>query len=371
LVVLDPVDLDDGVTSTEHGDWLWNKIQESGKWHLLPRLEAEKKLGEFGWDASNSCHEFQCAFDAGSTLLADYVLFGTVTALDGIYAYSFNIIHVPTSQVVASEVGEVRRSPVSPGASGEDSLRAKLAAFASGLDPSRFDKSRTISRGLLAVVDLSVESPESRVLAERVETHVRAARHYDLMSQTELDELLSAMNISLAATEPTDSSMVALGARLKVAYLVQSTLSSGPRGNTMELALFDVSGKHRIRDLSSRPTKDFRDILQLEPRFLASLKARPDGPLVAQDPKATHGPRSVWKRTLFSALGISAATGLGILAYSTRREADGAHARAESAYSAESASEWKSQVEDKDRETLAYGSLAALTLGASITLWAF
>lgn len=373
LVLFDPVDLDGGRADSGFGDFLRGKLLASGKWRVGSRMEMEKKLGEFGWDPAKTCHEFQCGFDAGNVLLTDYVLFGTITSVAGIYAYSFNLLHVPTSQVVASEVGNVPRNP---GKGGDDPLLAKLAAFASGLDPARLDKSKALNRALMAVVDLNAESVESRVLAERVGTHVYASRHYDLMSQTELHELLSAMNISLAAAGNTDSSMLALGNRLNVAYLVQSQLSPGPRGNAMALTLFDVAGKHRIRAWSLAPTQDFQDILHLEKRFFTTLlnqpmPGQPENPLAAQNTRARHGSHSVWKRGFFSAAGITLATGLTYLAYSTRQEANGAHMRAESAYSAESALGFKQKVRDEDRLTLLYGSLAALTLGASVTLWTF
>lgn len=360
LAILDPVDVATGRVMPMYGDLLRAKLLGTGKFGPLTRQAMEKKLKEFNWEADKPCHEFQCGFDAGNILLSEYVLFGSVTALDGIYAYTLNLLHVPSSQVIASEAGDVSRNPFR---GGDDPLNARLTAFISQLDPAHLEKSRVASRGLMAVLDLNAGSPESRVLAERVGTHVYASRKYDLMSQMELQELLTAMSISISGISPNDSGMIALGTRLNVAYLVQSKLTQDADGRRLDLALFDVAGKRRIRDWSSKPTREFQGILQLENRFFTTLTEK--------NGLKTSQPSSHWQTTLLSLIGIAAATGLATLAYTAHQDANGDYGRAEAAYSLESGQVWKKQAKDKDQRTVLFGSLAALSLGLSVTLWAF
>ncbi len=264
LAILDPVDIAAEKSVPPYGDELRTQAVAAGRFAPIPRIQMEKKMAEFNWDATTPCHEFQCAFDAANLLLSEYVLFGTVTPLDGIYAYTFNLLHIPTGQVVLSQAGDVARSP---GAGGDLPLKAKLAAFISGIDPMHLDLAQKTSLGLMAVIDLSPETPESRVLSERVAAHVHASRHYDLMGSKELQELMIAMEIPIGAIATTDSGMIGLGTRLNVAYLVHSKLSEDPQGMRLDLALFDIAGKRRIRDWPSHSQRGFQDILHVENRF--------------------------------------------------------------------------------------------------------
>lgn len=367
LAILDPVDVAANQALPLFGDILRTGAQASGKFAPIPRAAMESKMKEFGWDANTVCHEFQCGFDAASMLLSEYVLFGTITPLDGIFAYTFNLMHVPTGQVVRAEAGDVSRNP---GEGGDAPLKAKLSAFAASLNPSQLDLSRKTSRGLMAVVDLSPESPESRVLSERVSTHVNASRRYDLMSRKELQELLAAMKISLHDIETSDSGMIALGTRLNVAYLVHSKLGKDSQGMRLDLALFDIAGKRRIRDWPSNAKRDFQEILHHENRFFTTLNG-PTKDVVARSVRKAGAHRSSWHRGLWSAAGISAAIGLGAYALILRKDANGAYDRAESAYSAQSAQAFKAEAQKKDQQALWMGGLAALSLGASIVVWTF
>lgn len=369
LALLDPVDIVAGRTIPGCGDFLRARFQAVGKLQPISRGEMEKKLAEYNWPASKACHEFQCGFDAGNVLLAKYVFFGTVTALGGLYAYTFNILYVPTGRIISSEVGDVPRNPQS---GGDEPLKARLAAYVSGLDPARFDTSRITSRGLMAVVDLSAATPESRVLTERVDTHIYASRLYDLMSPLELQELLSAMNISPATTEATDSGMMALGTKLNVAYLIQSKVIQTAGGTGLDLTLFDVAGKRRIRDWPSKPTQDFEDILHFENRFFATLTGKSEATTARNMLKHdAPRPRSHWKQSLISVVGISAGAGLATLAFTSNQKANRDHVRAEAAYSVESAKSWQRDTKTQDVRTALFGSLAILSLGATVIVWTF
>lgn len=369
IAVLDPVNLSDGRSDFRNGDFLRARLSQAGRFNPMPGRNMAEKLKEFDWNGGENCHEFQCGFDAGNVLLTDYVLFGTITSLDRLYAFTFNVLHVASGKVLRSEVGDVPRRAA---AGGEEPLQARLEAFISGLDPASFRKAELFSRGLMAVVDLSPVSPESRVLSERITTHVNASRQYDLMSQSELRELLAAMEIRLGSLQTTDSGMIALGTRLNAAYLVHSKLIPEAGGTRLDLALFDVAGKRRIRDWPAKATRNFQDLLNMEHRFFTTLVDPRTEPLSGAGPAT--GPkkqRSPWTRGALSAIGVTATAGLATLAVSMRKDADAAFDRAESAHSRDSGEKWKRKAEENDRRALLYGSLSALTLGASIAVWTF
>lgn len=371
LAILDPVDLSQVKPLPQAGDALRSAALEAGRFRLLPGAESEAKLQEFKWNAGRPCHEFQCAFEAGNALMAEYILFGTLTPLEGLSAYTINVLDARTGKVVESAAGHAQRDPDDPGT---DPSLAHLAAFAAALDPSRFAADPKAGQGLIAVLDGNPGSSESRVVAERIGTHVHSFRTHDLMGQTELRELVDAMSIPLDSLALSDSGLIVLGARLNVACLVRSKLHQGPQGRRLELALFDIAGKRRVRSWTSSPSRDFREILRFESRFFQTLRHWPDGAEGEgggmQAGKGMTKGRTRWGRAVLGLAGLSAAGGFGAMAYASNRKADKAYRRAESVLSPE-AGAWKRRTEAEDRNTMIFGTLATLVLGASITLWSF
>ncbi len=368
LAILDPVDLSQAKPLPQAGEFLRNAFSKGERFRPLSGAETEAKLRVYKWNTGRPCHEFQCAFEAGNVLMAEYILFGTLTPLDGLTAYSFNVLDTQTGRVVESMVGHASRSPLEPGS---DPSLEHLAAFAASLDPSRFAAEPKAGQGLIAVLDGNPGSPESRVIAERIGTHVHGFRTHDLMGQAELKELVDAMGIPLGSLAASDTGLIALGARLNVASLVRSKLEQGERGRRLELALFDIAGKRRVRSWTSSPSRDFRDILQFESRFFQTLRHWPEATGGGSDGGRTAAKgESRWGRTLLGLAGLTAAGGLGVAAYASNRKADAAYRRAETSLSHDAAT-WKKRTEAADRNTMIFGSLAALTLGASVTVWSF
>lgn len=368
LAILDPVDLSGEKALPEAGEALRKAARKAGRFQTLPGPETAAKLREFAWNSGRPCHEFQCAFEAGNVLMADYVLFGTLTPLEGISAYTFHLLAYRTGRVVEAVVGHVAGGAREPGG---DPALARLADVAAALDPARLDSRPRPGRGLIAVLDGNPGSVASRALAERAGAHIHEAGAHDLMGQAELRELVDAMGIPLATLAGSDSGLLVLGARLNLACLVQSKLEQEPRGQRLELALFDIAGKRRVRSWTSQPTRDFQEILRFESRFFATLRDWPEGggDGFPQGGVAAKG-RTRWGRTVLGLAGMTAAGGLGTLAYASRRKANAAYRKAESS-PGPAADTWKRRTETEDRTTVIYGTLAALTLGASLTVWSF
>lgn len=368
LAILDPVDLSVEQSLPQPGHVLRSAAGRSARFQVCSGLEIARKLMDFDWNGGRPCHEFQCAFDAGNILMADYILYGSLTPLKGIHAFSFNILDTRSGKVVHSTVGHVPRQSRD---SGGAVLRSHLAEFAGGLDPQGFRKPERPTRGVIALVDLGEESTESRVLIERLGTRIEAIRSHDLMSQVELRELLAAMDLPLPASAASDSGMIELGSRLKVAYLMASDLGRMNEGLRLELALFDIAGKRRVHGWSSRPSGEYLDILETESRAFRTLEEMTRSGWNGGRTEAARGTGFPWVRSLLTVAGLAAAGGMGTLAYALHEEADQAYQEAEASMSPQASRSWKRKTEEKDFGAVLFGSLAALTFTASVTLWAF
>ena len=143
------------------------------------------------------------------------------------YTFTFNLVHVPTSQVVWSRVGEVRKRQLgTPSAA----MEVALTQLARDLGPDQVRTGRREKRGLLTVLDLSAAgSTPSRIMAERVATHLYASRNYDIMGRKEMEELLAALDINKAELVPSDSGIYKLGGKMDVTHLVYSRLVTATR----------------------------------------------------------------------------------------------------------------------------------------------
>lgn len=365
LAVFDPLNLHNQSPDAEFGDFLRKAFVEHPKWRLIPKDTVVARFKDYKMDASAACHEFQCSFDAGNVLAAEYVLFGSITPWGDLYAYTLNITHVRSSQVVWSRVGEVLRKQMgSPAAA----VEASLAQIIDDLDPEEMDTRRGLRRGLLTVLDLSpAGGTPSRVMAERVATHLYASRNFDIMSRRELEELLAALEVKKNGIAATDSSIFGLGGKMDITHLVYSRLtgkgSAGKGGEQfhLQLALYDIASGKKVRDWPSQPTNDFRKILEFENKFFASLFKLPEYDN-ARDTEAGWSPALTYGGV---GLGLALSTVFGLLAYSAWQEADQDYAEFRGARSRESALASKEKVEENDRKALVFSGLGGLSLAGA------
>jgi hypothetical protein len=311
-------------------------------------------------DTRVTCHEFQCAFDAGNILSAEFVLFWSVTGIDELYTYTLNLVHVPTSQTVWSKVGDIRKRQLG---SPSGALEASLVQLADWLGPDKVRTGRREKLGQLTVLDLSAAgSTPARVMAERVTTHLYASRNYDIMGKKELDELLAALGIDKAAFLPSDSSIYAIGGKMGISHLVYSRLLATRGGGLqLRLALYDIAERKLVRERLSQSTQDFRKLLQFEESFFSSLFRLPG----SEDGGAPPVPRPRWTWA-GAGTSLAFAAACGYLSLTSGREADRAYARFQSqAGSRESAEVLKAKVEEKDRGSLVWGVLAGAGLAGA------
>jgi hypothetical protein len=360
LAVLDPVDLHLMTADPDWGDFMRRSFAANPSWKVLARDSMMTKLQDYGVDTRVACHEFQCAFDAGNILSAEFVLFWSVTGLDELYAYTLNLVHVPTSQTVWSKVGDIRKRQLG---SPSGALEASLAQLADWLGPDKVRTGRREKLGQLTVLDLSAAgSTPARAMAERVATHLYASRNYDIMGKKELDELLSALGINKAAFLPSDSSIYAIGGKMGISHLVYSRLLATRNGGLqLRLALYDIAARKLMRERLSQSTQDFRKLLQFEESFFSSLFRMPGSEAGGAPPQPK--PRWTWAGAGTS---LAFAAVCGYFSYAAAKDADREYARFQTqAGSRESAEGLRAKVQDKDRSSLVWGVMGGIGLAGA------
>lgn len=365
VAVLDPVNLGSQAPSPGWGGSIRRILSGLPAWKVVPKDSMETKLREYRIDPAAPCHEFQCAFDAGNVLLSEFVLFATVTPVGPWHTYTLNLVHIPASQVVVSRAGEVRTgSGAHPGRALEGALHDLLSA----IEPATLRTAKRAKKGLITVLELGPGLAASRVLADRLTTHLYGTRTFDIMTQHEQKELLAALEIDKSRFVPSDSSLQWLGGRMGVSHLLSSRLVPlvpASAGYRMGLALYDVSAGRKLREWPAQSQDDFRKLLLTEEKFFSGLSDLFDP---AHDPEAVKAARSGrgWYPAA-TGLGMALAAAAAAGAWYADRDSDRQYALYRQALSNRSAAGYRERVEARDLEARALGG-AALALLALSTL---
>ncbi|MDB5102936.1 MAG: hypothetical protein JWP91_625 [Fibrobacteres bacterium] len=359
MAIMDPIDLHTQKIDVEWGEFLRKSFSANPNWKIIPRDTLVSKFKDYKLDTRNPCHEFQCAFDAGNILSAEFVMFGSVTSMDDLYAFTLNLVHVPTSQTVWSRVGEIRKRQLGTPSS---AMEATLAQIAGDLGPDQVRTGRRDKRGLLTVLDLSAAgSTPSRIMAERVATHLYASRNYDIMGKKEMEELLTALDINKGAFNPTDTGIYLLGGKMDITHLVYSRLLATKSGGLqLQLALYDIAARKKVREWPSQETMDFRKLLEFEDKFFSSLFKLPEY-------DGGSGAISSGRQWTWAGAGLSLALGaaFGYLSYAASQDADREYERFQAARSRETAESRQTKVQDKERSSVVYGVMGGLGLAGA------
>jgi hypothetical protein len=307
IAVLEFVDLTDNGQKPEVTDLMRKSLTGSGKWSVLARDSVAKRLGEFNINPHQSCNNPQCSFDIGNVVQAEFVLFGTSSPLASVQAVTLKLLHIPTAKIVWTNVlegegpteGERLRNLERPFAAVAD----EISRIKPVLDKSRHGKT-------LAVIDLSENSQQSRAFFERVCTRIYGNQSFDLMSPTELTELLTALEINKYSVVPSLENMIGLGQKLGVSNLLYSRLYRDGRSYIYRLAMYDVTGKALVLELPPQPSEDLIKLLDYEKVFFNTLFSKEkDAPKTAVVKDGGKSNKALW--ISLGVLGI----GGGVAAY--------------------------------------------------------
>jgi hypothetical protein len=397
--VLDPVNLSDNKPDAAAGRALRKALARNPRWNVVPGDSAARMLKATGLSPDSACVEFQCAFDAGNALQTEFVLFGTSTSLPELRAFTLDLVHVPSSQVVWTRVGEIpskrAKGAVNPERDADSSglvVEGALPSVVDELDPLALDLRKKPTLGSLGIMDAGRPSAHSRVALHRALSFAYASRAYDLIGPTEMEAQLSALGIrggpeasapatgsgassglggsgNMGATAYLHDDMLSLGSAMDVRYLLWTKVNHDGPGFAVDLALYDVSGRKTLRYWPAGDTADFKSALRTEDRFLSVLGAHAPKPAPAA-PVASGNLRTVGKVV---AIATAAAVGIsfGILAYQKKQSADSDYQRFQEAQSEQEASQAQKNVEAQDSDARAYGIAGGLSLALGAAVWAF
>ena len=309
MAVLDLVDLADNSPKPEVSEALRNALSAHGTWSIIARDTVSKRLSEFNINPRQGCNNPQCGFDIGNVVQAEYVVFGTTTPLAGAgaEAVTLKLLHIPTAKIVWTKVLEGQ------GSTEAERMRALDQAFAAGAgEMAKISPDiRKAKHGRsLAVIDLSENSAQSRAFFERVCTRVYGNPAYDIMSPTELAELLTALEINKYSVAPSMENMIGLGQKLGVSNLLYSRLYRDGRSYVYRLAMYDVTGKSLVLELPPQPSENLIKLLDYEKVFFNTLFSKE----TAAPPIASVKEGSKSNRALWISLGVLGIGG-GVAAY--------------------------------------------------------
>jgi len=307
IAVLDLVDLTDNTQKPEISDALRAALSAGGGWAVLPRDSVSKRLGEFNINPRQGCNNPQCGFDIGNVVQAEYVVYGTATPLASVEAVSLKLLHIPTARIIWTKVLEAEGTT---DADRQRSLEKAFAACTAEIAKLKPDLDKTKHGKSLAVFDLSENSPQSRAFFERVCTRIYGNPAYDLMSPTELAELLSALEINKYSVTPSLENMIGLGQKLGVSSLLYSRLYRDGRSYVYRLAMYDVTAKSLVLELPPQPSEDLIKLLDYEKVFFNTLfNKEKEAPATAAVKDGSKSNKALW--ISLGVLGI----GGGVAAY--------------------------------------------------------
>jgi hypothetical protein len=312
IAVLDLVDLGENQVRPEASDVLRKALEAGGNWSVINRDSVVKKLTEFNINPHQGCNNPQCGFDVGNVVQADYVVYGTFSTLGLVQAVTLKLLNIATAKIVWTRVGEVQgfTDPER-----QRSMERLSATIASELSQTRNEPDKSHHGKSLAVIDLSENSPQSRVFFERVCTRIYGNPNYDLMSPTELGELLTALEINKYSIVPSLENMIGLGQKLGVSGLLYSRLYRDGKSYIYRLAMYDVTGKALVLELPPQPSEDLLKLLDYEKVFFNTLFSKDvGGPVAASSAPAAIKDGGKSNKALWISLGVLGVGG-GIAAY--------------------------------------------------------
>ncbi len=269
MAVLDLVDLQDNQIKAEPSDWLRKSLATMNAFVVMPKDSMVKKLGEFNVKPEQACNNSQCSFDAGNYLQSDFILYGTYSSLAGIDAVTLKLLYVPKAIIAWTWVGEISTESVEGGMAGI--WERRFSGLAKILNTANLVLEKPKEHKTLAVIDLSEQSYLSRVFSERLGTRISGFAKYDIISPSELADLLTAMEINKFSITPSPENMVGLGMKLAVSNLVYSRFYRDGKSFLCRLSIYDIDKRVALLEMPPKPTENFSKLLAYEKDFFIEL----------------------------------------------------------------------------------------------------
>ena len=273
IAVLDLVEMGENQVKPEYSDILRKQFAATGKWNVIGKDSINKRLSDFNMSLHQGCNNPQCSFDVGNIVQADFVLFGTASALSPVQAVTLKLLNIASAKIVWTKVAETQAAADPERLKGLEKIFSEAVAE---ISKGKFNLEKTHGKSL-AVVDLSENSLQSRVFFERVCTRIYGTANFDLMSPSELGELLTALEINKYSVVPSLDNMIGLGQKLGVSNLIYSRLYRDGKSYIYRLAMYDIAAKALVLEMPPQPSEDLLKLLEYEKVFFNTLFSKGQG----------------------------------------------------------------------------------------------
>jgi len=230
---------------------------------FVARNETIKRLEKYNRYLFTPCNDPQCAFDLGSLIESEYILYGTATRYEDLGILSLKLLSISEARIVWSH------SILSN--SNLQAMEQTISQFKQVLNKVKFDKQKFFQDALLAVISHGDSSVASRIVAENVFTLAYNNQYYEIMSPNETDELLNVLEIDKKNFKNSLYSIKDLGKKLGVKAILYSEYSKVGLNHKNSITLFDIKTKSVLLSMPGLPQNSISGVLDMEKKFFAGM----------------------------------------------------------------------------------------------------
>ncbi len=365
ILVLDPVDLGKNRNRAEIGTFMQTVLRTEMDWTVVGADSLEIHMRNAGVELPALCREFQCAYEAATTLQVEFALFGTFTFYANMEIFALYLLHVPTVRVIWADAGDVRTDSQSHR---PQKLAATLLERLATIHPDRIVLAEPKRRQLAVVIQTGPNILPGRILSEQVFANLASTRSYDLMSPTELSELLAVPEIQSAVeTERWNH----LARQLGVSRIFSANLEQIGKAYRARYLWGDVEEVIPIRQASSMVHRDFSHLLDFNTNFFEESLESGDDFYTRSRTEHRVPKRSLLKVGLFG-LGLAITAASGMEAYLAWEAGYRESLNVKQARSQQTATHHQSQVNRYTDNVRRFGALGFVGAVSTIgMIWSF
>lgn len=230
---------------------------------FVSRGETIKRLEKYNRYLFTPCNDPQCAFDLGSLIEAEYVLYGTATQYDNLGILSLKLLSIPEARIIWSHSILSKKYRAA--------MEQTINQFKEALSKIKFSKRKFFSEELLAVITHGDSSVASRVLTENIFTYAYNNPYYEIMSPNETDELLNVLELDKTDFKNSLYSVKDLGKKLGVKAILFSGYSKVGVNHKNGLTLYDLKTKSVLLSMPALPQNNIIGVIDMQKNFFSAM----------------------------------------------------------------------------------------------------
>ena len=233
---------------------------------VLSKDDMEKTLRNYDKSLEIACNGKECAFEFGSLLQCNFILFGSASQFEDMGLVTVKILDVKRSSIIWSRVLTSHRS--------QSAIEANFITLYKELIALDLRSVKKGSDDILAVLDFSDSSYQADILFERILTHSYDYGYADVMSPEEVRTLIDALGIDKDTVLNSIETILNIGDNLGVQGVLYTQLNQRGAYLKHQIALFNIPEKSVVLSMPPLPQANFKDILAMESHFFKALGQR-------------------------------------------------------------------------------------------------